>query len=290
MSTHLRGRVDFRVDRSSDTVGGAGLPSARSRGSVVSLTPATAVDTLGEAIAELAARLHAATYELLVLLREFDDATGWNTGFASCAHWFHWRTGIDLGAAREKVRVAHALARLPQVSAALQRGEISYATVRALSSVATPATDAQLLDLAYAGTTAHVERLVRAWRRCDRVAAADAERRHLHRELFTWVDDDGMLVLRRRLTPELGAVVQRALEAAAERLRSAAREVAPTSTADEVTVGQRRADALGLLAECALSGDLDGGAAGDAVAGYPTGVTRAIRLASRTGALCSTRR
>ena len=169
MSTHLRGRVDFRVDRSSDTVGGAGLPSARSRGSVVSLTPATAVDTLGEAIAELAARLHAATYELLVLLREFDDATGWNNGFASCAHWFHWRTGIDLGAAREKVRVAHALARLPQVSAALQRGEISYATVRALSSVATPATDAQLLDLAYAGTTAHVERLVRAWRRCDRV-------------------------------------------------------------------------------------------------------------------------
>ena len=54
-------------------------------------------DALGERIAALAARLHAATYELLVLLREFDARTGWNGGFASCAHWLHWRTGIALG-------------------------------------------------------------------------------------------------------------------------------------------------------------------------------------------------
>ena len=40
-------------------------------------------------------------------------ATGWNGGFRSCAHWLHWRTGIALGAAREKVRVAHALASAP---------------------------------------------------------------------------------------------------------------------------------------------------------------------------------
>ena len=44
-------------------------------------------DALGEEIAALAARLHAATYELLVLVREFDARTGWNNGFASCAHW-----------------------------------------------------------------------------------------------------------------------------------------------------------------------------------------------------------
>ena len=72
-------------------------------------------DALGERIAALAARLHAATYELLVLLREFDSRTDWHGGFVSCAHWLHWRTGIALGAAREKVRVAHALATLPHV-------------------------------------------------------------------------------------------------------------------------------------------------------------------------------
>ena len=97
-------------------------------------------DALGETIAALAARLHAATYELLVLLREFDERTGWNNGFLSCAHWLHWRTGIDLGAAREKVRVAKALPALPRISAAMQRGQISYAKVRALTRVATPRT------------------------------------------------------------------------------------------------------------------------------------------------------
>ena len=145
-------------------------------GSIQTPSPAAALtdvstDALGEAIAGLAARLHAVTYELLVLLREFDSRTDWHGGFASCAHWLHWRTGIALGAAREKVRVAHALATLPLVSAAMQRGAVSYAKVRALTRVATPENEAELLDFAQAGTAAHVERFVGAWRRVDRVAA-----------------------------------------------------------------------------------------------------------------------
>ena len=192
-------------------------------------------DGLGEAIAELAARLHAATYELLVLLREFDERAGWNNGFLSCAHWLHWRTGIDLGAAREKVRVAKALASLPLVSAAMQRGAISYAKMRALTRVATPQNEASLVDLALCGTAAHIERFVRAWRRADRVEAArETEVRHLRRELSTWVDVDGMVVIRGRLTPDIGAVVQRAREAAADRLfREAAGAPSGTAMAEE---------------------------------------------------------
>jgi hypothetical protein len=223
------------------------------------------VDRLGENIAELASRIHAATYDLLVMLRDFDAQLGWNNGFLSCAHWLHWRTGIDLGAAREKVRVAHALARLPRISAVLQHGIISYAKARALTRVATPANEAQLLDIALAGTAAHVERVVSAWRRCDRVAAAKREEhRHLHRELTTWTDDDGMLVIRGRLTPEVGAVVRRALEAAMQQLRDEAQATPPPrSMAEETTSGQRRADALARVAEAALAGELDTGTAGD---------------------------
>jgi 5-methylcytosine-specific restriction endonuclease McrA len=222
-------------------------------------------EDLGERIAALAARLHAATYELLVLLREFDHRCGWNTGFLSCAHWLHWRTGIDLGAAREKVRVAHALAVLPRISATMQRGAISYAKVRALTRVATPDNEVSLLDFALAGTAAQTERLVRAWRRINDVtAAAQEESRHLHRQLSTWVDDDGMVVIRGRLTPDVGAIVQRALEAAADRLfREAQGAPRAERVADEVTPAQRRADALGLLAESALTSDLDRGSAGD---------------------------
>ena len=235
------------------------------------LTPLTAtrdnpmpIDALGERIAELAARIHAATYELLVMLREYDEGRGWNNGFLSCAHWLNWRTGIDLGAAREKVRVARALPGLPRISAALACGSISYAKVRAITRVATPATEQRLLDVALAGTASHVERIVRAWRRTDRVIAAqEADARHLSRHLTTWIDDDGMLVLRGRLTPEIGAVLHRALEAAADQLRRESKGAPETGLVAEVTWGQRRADALGRLAEVALSADLDAGHAGD---------------------------
>ena len=45
------------------------------------------LDRLGDEIAELSAHLDAATARLLLLIREFDDQGGWNTGFRSCAAW-----------------------------------------------------------------------------------------------------------------------------------------------------------------------------------------------------------
>ena len=213
---------------------------------------------LGDAIAELAARIQAATYELLVMIHQFDARGGWGQGFTSCAHWLNWRTGLAMGAAREKVRVAHALAELPHLSAAMRRGALSYSKVRALTRVATRDTEERLLDFARGATAAHVERLVRAWRRVDRIAAAEDDRlRHASRHLEVWVDEDGMLVIRGRLSPKVGAVVQRTLEAASDRLYHDAEDKA------EVSVGQRRADALGLVVESALAADLDRGTAGD---------------------------
>ena len=147
----------------------------------------------------------------------------------------------------------------------MEPGALSYAKVRALTRVATAENEAALLDVALCATAAHVERFVRGWRRVDRASEArDDERRHVSRELRTWVDDDGMVVLRRRLTPEAGAVVLRALEAAGDRLFHDAR-ACPTGDAlsEEVTPAQRGADALALLAETALTSDLDRGTAGD---------------------------
>ncbi len=176
-----------------------------------------------------------------------------------------WRTGIDLGAAREKVRVAKALPALPRISMAMQHGQVSYAKVRALTRVATAENERSLLDLALAGNCAPVERFVRAWRRIDRAQAArEGETKHLHRQLSAWVDDDGMVVIRGRLTPEVGGVVQRALEAAADRLfRETSGAVTGDAMAEDLTPAQRRADALALLAESALAANFDGGTAGD---------------------------
>ena len=211
---------------------------------------------LGDQIAELAARIDAATYELLCHLREFDRGYGWE-GWRSCAHWLNWRTGLDLGAAREKLRVAAALADLNHIAAAMARGQLSYSKVRALTRVATPATEAPLLALALHATASHVERLVRAWRQADRDAQPDAEQLLLaSRMLSMRVDEDGMVVLRGRLPAEVGAVLMRAVEAALE-------QVPAPADGDDPTIAQRRADALGLVAESALAGGLDPGNSAD---------------------------
>src|SRR5688500_3721954 len=219
--------------------------------------PILEVDRLGNEIAELSAHLEAASARLLDLIREFDAREGWANGFRSCAAWLSWRVGLDLGAAREKVRVARALGSLPRLGQALARGELSYAKVRALTRVATAATEERLLAVGRAGTADHVERIVRGWRRVDRKAEhEEAARQQKSRSFYVYPDEDGMFVIRGRLTPEVGALLLRALEAARETVTR------PFRVQDEPTLGQQQADALALLAETGLH-KLDPGAPGE---------------------------
>src|SRR6266540_3389074 len=242
----------------------SGVESPRVEGGLAMDT--LALDRLGDEIAELSAHLDAATARLLDLIREFDAREGWNTGFRSCAAWLSWRVGLDLGAARERVRVARALGMLPRLAQALARGELSYAKVRALTRVATPETEEQLVAVGRAGTADHVERIVRGWRRVDRKAeAAEAARRHASRALHVYQDEDGMVTLRGRLAPEVGAVLVQALAAAREtlyqRARSQNRDTGPADVSAETPpMAQQQADALGLLAETALHHGIDPGA------------------------------
>ena len=222
-----------------------------------------ALERLGDEIALLSSHIEVAGARLLDLIREFDARGGWGVqGARSCAHWLSWRVGMNLGAARERVRVARALPALPRIAAAHARGELSYAKVRALTRVATPETEERLLTFGKAGTASHVERLVRGWRRVDRNAENQEERqRHRSRSLTVYHDEDGMFVVRGRLTPEVGAVLKRALEAACDRLYAKARVNDPEG--DPPVMTQQQADAIGLLAEAALHHDLDPGAPGE---------------------------
>jgi len=234
----------------------------------VSQHPFAELDRLGDEIAELSAHLDAATARLLSMIREFDARGGWNTGFRSCAAWLSWRVGLDLGAARERVRVARALETLPLVAQALAGGQVSYAKVRAITRVATPETEARLLGVALGGTAAHVERIVRGWRRVDRRAEArETALRHASRALHVHQDEDGMVVVRGRLEPEVGVLLIQALTAAREALYQRARvpdgEVGHGGVSAETPpMAQQQADALALLAETALHHGLDPGAPG----------------------------
>jgi len=220
------------------------------------------LDRLGDEIAELSAHLDAATARLLDLIREFDARGGWNTGFRSCAAWLSWRTGLAPGAAREHVRVARALGTLPLLAQALACGEVSYSKVRELTRVATPETEERLLGVGRAGTAEHVERIVRGWRRVDRQAEArEAARQHASRALHVYPDSDGTMIVKGRLTAEVGALLVQALAAAREGLYQRRRDTEPE--VDPPTMVQQQADALALLAETALHHGLDPGAPGE---------------------------
>src|SRR2546425_1092270 len=70
---------------------------------------------------------------------------------------------------------------------------------------------------------------------------------------------------RGRLTPEVGAVVMKALEAARETLYQSSRDVSAETSLPEVTptIAQQQADAIALVAETALHRGIDPGNAGD---------------------------
>ena len=222
---------------------------------------ADALEELEDEITTLAAHIHAATHRLLILIADFDHRRGWELGgHRSCAFWLSARTGIDLGAAREKVRTARALVGLPETSASMSRGELSFSQVRALSRVATEANEGDLLELARGSTTAQLERKVRSFRRGSRADEAELEReRHERRALSVFPDEEGMYVIRGRLPAEVGALLMRAVEAASDALY---RETNDSRVEAETDSGraaaQRRADALGLLAERALAAGFGG--------------------------------
>ncbi|MBK5097473.1 MAG: DUF222 domain-containing protein [Gemmatimonadetes bacterium] len=226
------------------------------------------IEELEEEIVVLSAHLHAGEHRLLVLVAEYDRRRGWELGgHRTCAHWLAFRTGIDLGAAREKVRAARALTELPGTSAAMRRGELSFSMVRALTRVATPENEADLLELACGCTAAQLERIVRGFRLGSRQDEAVREQaRHDSREFSVFPDEEGVYVVRGRLTPEIGALLMRAVEAAGDALyRERGFAVMTENGSAEPSrqaSAQRRADAIGLVAERALAAGFGGSEVG----------------------------
>ena len=172
----------------------------------------TSIADIEDEIALLSATIAAATYRLLCLIGELDRRDGWadpldSNGFRSCAHWLSWRVGLSLGTARQYVRIARALPELPHVCEAFGRGEVSYSKVRAITRLATPDNEDQWLGIARCGTASQVEKLVRLTRQANVSEENDRALEHQEgRQLITYFDSDGMLVVQGRLAPEQGAL------------------------------------------------------------------------------------
>jgi hypothetical protein len=233
------------------------------------------VEELGQEIAVLAVHIDAATHRLLECIRHFDESCGWyQQGAQSCAHWLAWRVGWDPATAREKVRVARALGKLPAIDQALKTGKLSYAKARALTRIAKPENEAELVAMSAYATGAQLERLCRGYRRAlaEDAPLAPEERTVRRRDL-----PGGMVRLDITLHSDEADLVMRALDCARETKHvsepavGSATVPAPTKSADcaddvsaeTSTPWPSRADAMVALAEGYLAGNTGTGTGGD---------------------------
>ena len=177
--------------------------------------PTLSDDELESELCSHQSHITVAECKLVLLIAELDRRGTWvNAGVRSCAHWLNWRVGTSLSTAREQVRVGRRLAELPLVREAFSKGEVSYSKVRAITRVANTDLEANFLELAQFATAAQLEQIVRSYRVADPDEGKIALGQRVERSFSSYVDEDGMLVIRARLSLEDGAVVLAAIEAA----------------------------------------------------------------------------
>jgi len=210
------------------------------------------IDDLDQAIVTLAAHINAETYELLVLVRQFDERAGWlKWGLGNCAEWLHYRCDFSMNAAREKVRVAHALKTLPDMATAFATGDLSYSKVRAMTRVLGAHNEEELLSFALKTTTARVEERCRELR-CGTADSLDgAQRAFANRSLRVSRNAErGTMTITIELPIETGELVAKALDKARDDSASRVEFIDESFSA-------RQADAMVSMASGYLSGNAE---------------------------------
>ena len=176
----------------------------------------TPIEDLDRNILTLCTRINAATYELLVLIRQFDERAGFvQWGLDNCAEWLAWRCDLSMTTAREKVRVAHALKSLPGISSAFASGELSYSKVRSLTRIAHRDNESDLLTFALRHTASHVAERCRELRCGSEGSIKEAANAYANRSLRLRRDHHrNIMTLTVDLPLDIGELVEKALDKA----------------------------------------------------------------------------
>jgi hypothetical protein len=218
------------------------------------------LERLETEITTLAGQISAATCQLLLAIAVYDRKEGWGVwGCRSMSHWLTWKTALSASAAREHVRIGHALEELPLVRDLFARGKLSYSQVRAVTRVAVPATEAGLVELARAMTAGQLDRVLARYRKVRAVTTETAQERWARRSMHSYLDDDGMRVTVIRQPPEDGERMVRAVDQVVDHARRARRRASPAPEPGvdpelDRSVAALRADALSELIDRAATG------------------------------------
>lgn len=217
------------------------------------------IDHLDRDIVALCTRINAATYELLLLIRQFDERAGFlKWGLENCAEWLAWRCDLSMTTALEKVRVAHSLKTLPAITASFASGELSYTKVRELTRVADRDNEQALLAFALRATASHVAERCRELRMGSEASLDTAARAYANRSLRVRRDHQrNMMIFTVELPLETGELVEKALDKARDD------ELASQPDRVETSWQARQADAFVDIVKDYLGGSRGDDAGGD---------------------------
>jgi hypothetical protein len=184
-------------------------------------------------------------YELVTLAAEFADSPDWIlTGSPTAAHWLAIIADVEPCTTREWIRIGRLLQTLPATADALRTRQISYSKARALTRLATPENEQELLGIATTTTAADLGRALAAWLHRNS-EPEDIAAHHQRQRSVKWrTEPDGMTTFTLRLPPLLAGILISFLTTWIVTTRPK-----PDNAGDWPTVAQQQADAV----ECLLT-------------------------------------
>ncbi len=217
------------------------------------------IDDLEHRILSLASRINKATYELLVLIREFEERGGFlKWGQENTAEWLAWRCDYSMTTALEKVRVARALKTLPLVCKEFAVGKLSYSKVRALTRVADRQNEDLLVAFALRHSASVVAERCRELRFGSGESLSIAQRALANRSLRVRRDSErGTMTISIEVPLEKGELFEKALDKARDDECLKAPDLQDTSWST------RQADAFMTMVSEYLSGEQSEGSSSD---------------------------
>src|SRR5690348_16742078 len=158
--------------------------------------------TARTAVVDAGERWAAGQYELVQSVAELDSSLEWALdGAVTCAHWVAGALDVEVGTAREWLRIGRALRVLPTIATAFDARRLSYSKVRALTRVATAANEVELCRIAERVPAGRLAHALAAWLQRHETPE-ETDRRHAEATALTQrLEPDGMGVTILRLPP-----------------------------------------------------------------------------------------
>lgn len=261
----LTGGVGFcRIERMFESVGHEPAPSNFTAAG----TPATVVESTARRLAqgaaeltddqlvdrsrELASTLSAAEAELASVLAEVEIRRLHSQWECRSVEFFAtWHCQLGPRRARSIAALGRALHEFPVLAEAVTEGRLSVSKAEPIIRVATPETEAALVDLAVHATVGQVQRICSTWRRVEATELAEAsspESTSIGRVIIIR-DEDG-IELRARFDHVHGELVLASLETAIAAVRAEREHAAALDGPAPMKLDRSQWRAEGLLRLC----------------------------------------